>query len=335
MSGARDVHQAALIEAAHRLGVEVDDWLEETGGDLVTYSRGGRSVRIWKGRFDDRLTAKSHFVTDDKHLTKTMLRRSGILAPEGIEFELGDGVATVEPAVRAQMSIDAPDGWVLKPKFGEYGRAILIGVETADEAMAHLRAHGEWNDWMLERFAPGDDLRIQIIGHELAAACIRRPAFVTGDGSSTLEALFERRRVEAARPNPHNRLEFDEETRRMLRAQRIEMSDVPEAGREVVLKSTANMAKGGIAIDVTDELHAGYGDWCREISELFEMEICAIDAVAADRSAPPHAHATVIEVNSVPDWLHHTFSERRQHDIPRRILEYLLDTDLSESGGRA
>ncbi len=86
------------------------------------------------------------------------------------------------------------------------------------------------------------------------------------------------------------------------------------------------MSTGGTAVDVTDTTHAGYGEWARRIGDELDLGIFAIDVIAPDeRVAPSAGDAVVLEVNSAPQWLHHTFSERRTHDIAGMVLCFLFD----------
>ncbi len=93
----------------------------------------------------------------------------------------------------------------------------------------------------------------------------------------------------------------------------------------VRLKNTANLAKGGLAIDVSDSLHPGFHAWASSVSALFATDILSIDAICAAPHEPPEADAVILEINTAPEWVHHTFSEHRTHDIATRILRYWFD----------
>src|SRR3546814_13809739 len=71
---------------------------------------------------------------------------------------------------------------------------------------------------LLESFHPGFDLRIVVIGFEVVAAAIRRPAEVIGDGRTSIGSLIEKqsRRRQAA-TGGESSIPLDEETQRCLR----------------------------------------------------------------------------------------------------------------------
>ncbi len=102
------------------------------------------------------------------------------------------------------------------------------------------------------------------------------------------------------------------------------LESVLAAGEEVRLKTISNMSVGGVAVDVTDRIHPDYARWVEAVAARLGLDIFALDIVAADPAAEPGSSASVLEINPRPQWLHHTFSERRTHDIPGLILDHLF-----------
>ena len=323
----RSLQQTYLIHAAERLGVEVSDLLDELGRDLVIYTYAGKSVSMLDGRYDSHLTAKARIIADDKQLTKLLLKRAGFSVPNGIEFTVHNDV-DVRVLLEDRLDKIPFRPVVLKPLDGTEGQAVAIGLDEISEMVSHVeqwRSH--FPNWIIEEKVKGPDLRMQVIGGQLVAACVRNPAFVIGDGSHSLLELIEAHRQKISQYNPANRLDLDNETRRLLSYQELSLNDIPYVGQRVVLKETSNMSQGGVAIDVTDVLHQEYSEWAQSIARVFEfgLELFAIDAICPDPRLPPYEASTIIEINPAPDWLHHTFSENRTHDIPGLILSSWFD----------
>ena len=84
------------------------------------------------------------------------------------------------------------------------------------------------------------------------------------------------------------------------------------------------MSHGAVATDITDQLHPLYHQWIDQIVEYFNVPYFAIDFIAPDPSSEPSKNAVVLEINAQPEWLHHTFSEVRKHDIAAVILDCLF-----------
>ena len=94
------------------------------------------------------------------------------------------------------------------------------------------------------------------MGGKIVAACIREPAYVIGNGKDSLKSLVEKRSAAMQKQNPYNFLEIDNASRFLLAQQKIQLADIPEHNRKIQLKFVSNMAQGGIATDVTDEIQS-------------------------------------------------------------------------------
>lgn len=309
-----DPHQAALIEAAARLGVEVVD----RGGDLVEYRAGGRVATVLRGRVYPGLSAVTDHLCADKQLTRQALSEAGIPFAESCVFSDPD-----DPAIDAVWPLAAT--WVCKPVRGTEGEGVGLGIRSRFDLRAHWsRWRGRHQRFLLERQVPGVDVRIQALGGAIVAAVERRPASVVGDGLRSVRQLAAARDAEVRRLNPANRLHLDATSLRLLRDQGLAPEQVPDEGREVQLSDMANMSLGATAVDVTDALHPRWHDWIARAAGRLDLGIFALDAMSTDVAADPAECAFVLEVNARAQWLHHTFSEGRSHDMGALILRELL-----------
>ena len=119
-------------------------------------------------------------------------------------------------------------------------------------------------------------------------------------------------------------MELDADSRRLMREQSLYLDTVVEAGRKIQLKYISNMGQGGVAYDVTPELNADYAGVVAKVAEAFGFRTFALDGICEDYTLPPAEHLIALEVNAKAQWLHHTFSEVRTHDIPTMILRDLF-----------
>jgi cyanophycin synthetase len=177
----------------------------------------------------------------------------------------------------------------------------------------------------LEDLIEGRDLRLQLLEGRLVAACVRRPASVIGDGRSTVAQLMTALDSEVRAKNPANRCVPDADTERALAKQSLGLASTPGDGAFVTVKTVANLAVGASVVDVTDDVHPTWRRWATEFAELIDLPFFAMDAITPDPGLDPvTCGAAVLEANARPEWLHHTFSERRTHDLPRQILRALF-----------
>ena len=215
--------------------------------------------------------------------------------------------------------------YVCKPleEFG--GTGVVMHISSFEELADYWYAWNERYDrFLLEEQKQGYDLRLQAIGGKLAAACIREPAFVLGDGKSSVASLMETRRDVIKQQNPSNQLVCDASTILLLQKQGLTLESVPQEDHKVRLSQLANMSLGAVATDVSKELAPLYRSWVERVADATGMGLFALDLMTTDHERSDTDTAWAIEVNALPEWLHHTFSEVRQHDIARMILNNLF-----------
>lgn len=313
----RDAHQQALIDAAEARGIAWIDLEPSWGSDAVIFRGARREALVRHGRSYPELTSHAEFICDQKHVTKAVLRELGLPTPRGI---LIANAENERPAIASFLAQHAPA--VCKPCRGTHGRGVAFEMQSDEQVVAHCRSlAGSAPKFVLEEQIAGPDLRIQVVAGELYAACVREPASVVGDGLRSIRQLAEQRDAEIQRQNPRNRMPLGDEARACLAAAGLDADQIPASGRRVVLARVPSIATGGRARDVTDELHPIYRDWCRTIARRIGLGVFAIDLIAA---APSSDEAVIIELNARSEWLHHSFSDGRQHDVAGAILEYLL-----------
>lgn len=318
----RDAHQQALMTAAETLGITTVDNLH-LGIDAVDYCHGERVERVLLGRLFSHLTEIAACICDDKLVCKNLLAQHGVRVPRGIAPNGPD-----DPAIAELLA--GGGSWVVKPRAGSFGEGVVVGVRDVDGVRKAMQA-GPKGPYLVEEQVPGEDLRLQAVGGRLVAACRRVPANIVGDGQQSVGALIEARRAAVRRANPFNDLQTDAEVLAYLEAAGLALDDIVPAGRRVMLRSVVNMACGGQAIDVTDRLHPEWSALVARVAGAIGIRVFAVDAMVADPSQPP-GFSAVLEVNAKAQWLHHTFSEGRQHDIPRLLLADLFWPDTPGAG---
>ncbi len=304
---------------ARELGITVKDLSSTWGCDVVRYRRGDREALVFVGQQFPSLTAHGASLCDHKHACKAVLRDLGLPVPDGLFF--------FDPAhVRAELEalLGRHGRLVVKPVDGTHGDGVRTGLDSLDAIEAHWRSiKDNPGGYLAEEQVGGQDLRLQAVGGRLVAACRREPASVLGDGVSTIRELAAARDAACRAQNPLNRLILDEDSQTLLARQNLGADSVPREGHRVRLKFLSNISMGGEPVDVTDILHPDWVTAVADIGEALGLRIFSVDVFTLDPSAGTEM-GHVIEVNARPEWLHHTFSRGRQHDIPRLILEDIL-----------
>lgn len=193
---------------------------------------------------------------------------------------------------------------VVKPALGEQGRGISVDVRTEDHlAQAIVRAAEDGGHVVIEEFCPGQDLRIVVIGYKVVAAAIRKPAEIVGDGTSTVARLIERQSARrAAATGGESKIPVDAETARCLAEQGLSYDSVPEPGRLIQVRKTANLHTGGTIHDVTPELHPALREAAEAAARALRIPVVGLDFLAPSPSEP---HYVIIEANERPGLANH------------------------------
>lgn len=285
-------------------------------GSYVQLGQGVRQRRI-QATMTDRTSSIGTEVADDKKRTKRMLEEAGIPVPRG------EVVQSLDGALDAAEELGYPV--VVKPLIGNHGRGITTNVTTPEGLTSAFDAARAIHPRIIvEKFLRGHDFRVLLVDHKLVAAARRDPARVTGDGRRTVGELIDELNSDPKRGEGHERaltkVRVDQDTETMLRNQGLDVDSVPEAGRDVILKSTANISSGGTATDVTDEVHPQTRAACERVSHLVGLDIMGIDIVSPTLRLPlREAGGGIVEVNAAPGLRMHlepTHGKRRNVAAP-------------------
>jgi len=281
-----------IVNEARRRGIDVDIIEPRHGLFRLTY--GGRSIRC-RESLSELTTAVAMSICDDKAVSRGIVERQGIAVPDEIE---ADDVDAVRHMAHRHGRI------VVKPARGEQGRGISVGLGPDDDLAAAFDLARSVSDRVLvEEFVEGDDLRLVVIDHRLVAAAVRKPACIFGDGRSTARELIEAQsRRRSAATGGEAKIPLDEETERCLRAAGLTLDSVPEDGREVEVRRTANLHTGGTIHDVTDHVHPSLVDAAVRISRAIDIPVVGVDLMVPSHRGPDYRF---IEANERPGLANH------------------------------
>ncbi len=311
----------AIVDAAKARNIPFYNLTEGT-----SYTQLGHGVkqRRFQATVTDASSIIGHSIADDKDWTKQILGEAGVAVPQGQICH------SFEEAQAAAEWI----GWpvVTKPLSGNHGRGVTTDIASMedlrsgyDTAVARLREGS--GGVIVESYIKGEDHRILVIGGKLVAAARRRPAHVTGDGKSTIQALIDRENEDPRRGVGHENLltqiHVDEQTHRLLDQAGLTLETVLPEGEITYLKSTANISTGGTAADLTDEIHPEVKFAMERIGRLVGLDVIGIDLLAETLSRPlEEQSAGVVEVNAGPGFRMHMAPT---HGTPRPVGKRVVD----------
>lgn len=284
----------AIVRAAVNRGIP---YRRLNDGSLVQFGHGSKQKRIWAAE-THHTSAIAETIAQDKELTKQLLRAAGAPTPEGTP------VKNAEEAWEAAQDIGVPV--VVKPQFGNQGRGVAVNLTTREQVLAaYEAAREEGSSIIVERFAPGCDHRLLVIGNRLVAAARREPPKVTGDGFRTIRELVEIVNQDPRRGEDHatclSKLKLDDIGLAVLAEQGFTPDTILADGQTVVIRRNANLSTGGSAADITDQVHPDVAARAVDAARVIGLDVAGVDIVATDVRRPLEDQGGVIvEVNAAP-----------------------------------
>jgi GNAT-family acetyltransferase (TIGR03103 family) len=300
-----------IIDEARRRGIGVE--VTDAAGGFFRLSHGGRSIHC-RESLSELTSGVAVSICDDKAVTLRVARKAGVEVPAQIDAACGR--SDIEAFVARHGSV------VVKPARGEQGRGVAVGlqdIEQIEQAIGFARTVSD--RVLLEACFAGEDLRLVIIDYKLAAAAIRRPPRVVGDGRHDLRTLIERlsRRREAATKG-ESRIPLDQETARCVAAASLTLDSVPAPGRQVVVRKTANLHTGGSIHDVTAIVHPRLVEAAGKVARAIDIPVVGVDLMIRSPEQPDYVF---IEANERPGLANH-----EPQPVAERFVDLLFPQSL-------
>ncbi len=303
----------SIVDAAVARGIP---FRRLTSGSLVQLGWGSRARRIQAAELD-MTSAVAESIAQDKDLTKRLLHAAGVPVP------LGRPVKDVEDAWTVAQEVGLPV--VVKPQDGNQGKGVVVNITTREGLEAAYKTAEQFgDDVMVERFLPGHDFRLLVVGGQLVAAARREPPQVLGDGTHTIRELVDIVNQDPRRGSGHGtaltKIRLDDIALDRIASEGLTPDSVPAQGQRVVLRNNANLSTGGSATDVTDDVHPEVAARAIEAAQTIGLHICGVDVVCETMLCPlEEQNGGIVEVNAAPGLRMHlapSFGKPRNVGVP-------------------
>jgi cyanophycin synthetase len=311
----------AIVQAAVARGIP---YRRLTEGSMVQFGWGSKQRRIQAAE-TDLSSAIAEDIAKDKDLTKMLLEAAGVPVPTGRP------VTDAESGWQVAETIGLPV--VVKPRDGNQGKGVTVNIGSREQFMSAFVAAQEFGtEVLVERFIPGHDHRLLVVGKSLVAAARREPPHVIGDGVHSVRELVEQVNSDPRRGEGHatllTKIRFDDIALAQLAAQGVTADSVPEKGVRVLLRNNANLSTGGTATDVTDEVHPEVAARAVDAAQMVGLDICGVDVVCETVMKPLEEQGGgIVEANAAPGLRMHLAPSFGK---PRPVGEAIVSTMFGE-----
>jgi cyanophycin synthetase len=238
-------------------------------------------------------------------------------------------------------------GWpvVIKPVAGHKGQGVTTGIESIPEAkkafnnivVAAQEAGVAFEGALVQQQIYGYDHRILTIGGKFVACLKREPAFVVGDGKSTIKELIDADneleiRADTAR-SPLCKIKLDADMLDFMKLRGLTPEVVPAKDEKVVLRRVANISAGGVSFNVTNDMHPENIKMAENIAKFLNVTALGIDVLAGDISQSwRDGNFGIIEINAGPGvFMHLAPAFGGSVDIPGYLMEHFFTKDFRKS----
>jgi cyanophycin synthetase len=283
-----------IVDAAVKRGIP---YSRMTEGSMVRFGWGSKQRRIQAAEIDS-TSAISEAIGQDKQLTKKLLAAAGVPVPAG------RAVSDAEDAWKAACEIGLPV--VVKPLDGNQGKGVTVNITAKEQLFKAYSVATQFRDSILvERYMPGNDFRLLVVGDRLVAAARRDPPKVVGDGVHTIGQLVDQVNLDPRRGSGHStsltKIRVDDIARGCLATQGFDVNSIPAKGQRINLRNNANLSTGGSATDVTDDVHPEVAARAVDAAHMVGLDICGVDVVSDSILRPLEEQGGgVVEVNAAP-----------------------------------
>ncbi len=304
----------ALFDAAKKMKIPVERTY--TGSQLRLGH--GIHTRYVQTAVTDKTSHLAVQLAQDKYRTKIVLKSVGVPVPRGLM------VRSVEEALEATTELSFP--LAIKPLDGNHGNGVTLNIDS-QQGLHRAFEHAQkfCRVVLIEEMCVGKDYRVLVVGGKVCAAAERLAPSVLGDGRSTVNELIKQLNSDPLRGVGHSsvltRIIVDESVLASLKRQNLALESVVEKNAKIFLRENANISGGGNAKDVTDLLHPTVRLTCELTARTIGLDICGVDIIHSDISAPVSEGFKIIEVNAGPGLRMHLAPSEGQ---PRPVAEDII-----------
>ncbi|MGZ4099565.1 MAG: cyanophycin synthetase [Bacteroidia bacterium] len=294
---------------------------------LITLGYGSKQQKI-RTAVTDTTSGLGIELAGDKDETKKILAEANCPVPKGI-------LVYSEAGLRERI-IEVKFPVVVKPLDGNHGRGVTTNIMDVEKAVFGFNiAKKISNAVILEEYIEGYDYRFLVINYKLVAVAKRAPAFIKGDGKSSIQQLVDKENKNPERGNDEKHvlafIKIDDITRKILSDKKLTLDSIVPKGEIVILKDTANISAGGTAEDVTDIVHPENIFMAERIAKMFNLNICGIDIMTRAVDIPiTRDVGAIIEVNAGPGLRMHSNPQGgKVRDVASPIVEMMFPLPAS------
>ncbi|MBU9712956.1 acylphosphatase [Evansella tamaricis] len=307
---------------------KLDKLNSSTQGKFFSLSNGEDIHYFFRSR-GDKVSNKSVRICQNKEKTKEILSENGVPVPKGrvISVDHEEEISNYAKGVKYPV--------VIKPINGSMGKGVYTNIKNKDElinVVNNLRSEYNYTEYIIEKYYPGKEYRIYVVGDKVVGATRRVPANIVGDGVSTVNELIEMKNMERKK-NPYlnpKPIKVDFEVSKCLETIGYTVHSIPQKEEVVYLREKSNLSSGGDPLDATDELTPAIKQIAvNSLKALPSIPHAGVDIIVDPKS---DKKGVVLEVNATAEIGFHLFPIKGEaRDVPGAIIDYYFPETIGKN----
>jgi len=306
-----NIYSRSIIDEARRRGIVTE--VIDKANNFFSLSLGGRTV-VCRESLTEMTSAIAMSRCVDKRVTNRLLKAHNLRVPAQI-------LASFDS--RNERFMASYKTAAVKPRKGEKGRNVFLGVKKAELKKVMDRISKNRKSIVIEEMVKGKDLRVIVIDFRVVAASIIEPPVVVGNGKHTVRQLIgklSRRKEEAT--GKRSSIPIDSETRECVRSAGYGLDDVLPRGRKVTVRKVALVKTGGTIRDVTATLSRKLRTVAEDAARVIDIPVVEIDMKAASEKSDRYV---IMEANERPGLVNHT-----TQPVVERFIDFLFPQSIGK-----
>lgn len=287
------------LSAAEKRGWEIEVISKEKSYAVI--KKNGLKYQIIRGSISAN-SKTSSMISTDKYLTNAALKNHVANITKPTEFNIDE--VTDQNIIEL---LDEHKKLVVKPLDTNNGIGVTTSItdlEGVKRAIERIEKLGLKRIIIENHINVVHEYRIILWKGKMLDVVERIPAFVTGDGTSTIEELIkEKNQMRLEKFGDFlDLIEFDNELTHFLAQKNLTLQSIPSKDEVVSVRQMCNMSQGGESKRIPlDEFHPKYKDIFKKIYKSTWLNYCGLDLICSDISAEPNPEFSVInEINGAP-----------------------------------
>ena len=279
--------------------------------------------------------------TETRAICNSKIRTTNILEAKGVRVPRSRVIAEGEEELALTTCFEQADEVAVKAHSMSLGRGIHLNVtpesfiEEFRACIALQKSRKHAPQAIVQEMVKGFEMRVTVIEGAVDNVLVRIPAYVTGDGTSTIRELIGTKNDARAKCGyfGNKPIKIEGNVEAYTRARGIDLESSPTRGQHVLLSAISNAAYGGETAIVSDVVsEAVKEEALRSVAAIPGLATAGVDVMA---SSFEEEDPVILEVNAFPHAQLSVYPYFGESTDPiSRYLKAILVRDSIMNGGQ-